>query len=440
VYDLIIRDATIIRSTGRVVADIAVEDGRIAHVGHNPAGPAREEIQGIGRFVLPGVIDSQVRFRAPGDATGRDLATGSRAAVASGITTALELPDGTPGISSVADIEALRSAAAEHAVCNMGAWVGVERDNASAVADLVAAGAVAPLVRLDALDGPTALEPATFRSVLAAAPGIVGVHAEDAQRLAKGRRKWEAVEDPQHNDVRPPKAARDAVAALIELIKEVRQPVHLTSFSTSAELNMLEPHRDDLPITTSVAPHHLFLSVEASARDLGDAMKVDPPVRGELDRRALWSGIKRGRIDTFHSAHTPLSRAAKAAGYWDAPQGIPGVDTMFLLLMGAVKYGRISLERLVEMCCESPARIFGLEGKGAVVEGADADLVVFSEGETQKLTDPPPYSGVDWSPYVGREVGISPRLVMVGGRIVARDGVLVDDLQPGKPVRFAPVG
>ena len=246
VYDLIIRDATIIRSTGRVVADIAVEDGRIAHVGHNPAGPAREEIQGIGRFVLPGVIDSQVRFRTPGNAIGRDLASGSRAAVASGITTVLELPDGEPGIDTASDIENLHAAAAEHAVCNVGAWVGVQRDNASAVADLVAAGAVAPLVRLDAEDGPTALDEATFRSVLAAAPGIVGVHAEDAARLAKGRRKWEAVEDPQHNDVRSPKAARESVASLIALIKEVRQPIHLTSFSTSAELNLLEPHRDDL--------------------------------------------------------------------------------------------------------------------------------------------------------------------------------------------------
>lgn len=437
-YDLIIRDATIIRSTGRVVADIAVQDGRIAHVGHNPAGPAREEIQGIGRFVLPGVIDSQVRFRTPGGATGRDLASGSRAAVASGVTTVLELPDGEPGIHNADDIAALHAAAAEHAVCNVGAWAGIEQGNAAEVAELVAAGAVAPLVRLDALDGPTVLDDAAFRAVLAAAPGVVGVHAEDPARLAKGRRKWEAVEDPQHNDVRPPKAAREAVAKLIELTKELRQPLHLTSFSTSAELNLLEPHRDDLPITSSVAPHHLFLSVEASARDLGDAMKVDPPVRGELDRRALWSGIKRGRIDTFHSAHTPLSRAAKSVGYWQAPQGVPGVDTMFLLLMGAVKYGRISLERLVEMCCEAPARIFGLEGKGAIVEGADADLVVFSEGETHKLKEPPPYSGVDWSPYVGREVGIPPRLVIVGGRIVARDGVLEDDLQPGSPVRFTP--
>ena len=439
-YDIIIRDATIIRSTGRVVADIAIEDGRVAHVGHNPAGPAREEIQGIGRFVLPGVIDSQVRFRKPGNAIGRDLVSGSRAAVASGITTVIELPDGDPSITSVDDITSLHAAAAEHAVCNVGAWAGVNVDNASAVAELVAAGAVAPLVRLDAPEGPTALSEAALRGVLAAAPGIVGVYAEDAARLEKGRRKWEAVEDPQHNDVRPPKAAREAVAALISFIKDVQQPVHLTSFSTSAELNLLEPHRDDLPITSSVAPHHLFLSVEASARLLGDTIKVDPPVRGELDRRALWSGIKRGRIDTFHSAHTPLSRAAKEVGYWQAPQGMPGVDTMFLLLMGAVKYGRISLERLVEMCCEAPARIFGLEGKGAIVEGAHADLVIFSEGETEKMKEPPVYSGVAWSPYVGREVGIPPRLVIVGGRLAARDGVLADDLQPGQPVRFTPAG
>ncbi len=435
-YDVIIRDATIIRSTGRVVADIAIEDGKIVHVGGNPAGSAREEVQGIGRFVIPGVIDSQVRFRGPGTAVGRDLAVGSRAAVASGVTTVIELPDGSPSMTTAADVAALLEAASQQAVCHVGAWVAVGAETAGDVGALVDAGAVAPLVRLDWTEGPLAADEAVLRAVLAAAPGVVGVHAEDPKRLAKAQRKWAEVEDPQHNDVRPPKAAQAAVKALIDLMKEVRRPIHLTSFSTSAELNLLDPYREDLPISCSVAPHHLFLSVEASADDLGDAIKVDPPVRGELDRRALWSGIKRGRIDTFHSAHTPLSREAKSRGYWDAPEGLPGIDVMFPLLMSAVKHGRISLERLVEMCCEAPARLFGLAGKGSLEVGADADLVVFSEGETTRLKKPPTLSGVNWTPYLGREVGIAPRLVLVGGRVVARDGVLADDLRPARPVTF----
>jgi dihydroorotase-like cyclic amidohydrolase len=106
--------------------------------------------------------------------------------------------------------------------------------------------------------------------------------------------------------------------------------------------------------------------------------------------------------------------------------------------MSAVKHGRISLERLVEMCCESPAKIFGLPGKGSIIEGADADLVVFSEGETTRLRKAPTISGVNWSPYVGREVGIPPRLVMVGGRVVCRDGELVDDLKPAGRLKFHP--
>jgi dihydroorotase len=435
VYDLIIRDATIIRSGGRVVADIAIEDGRIAHVGGNPAGGTKEDIPGIGRFVIPGVIDSQVRFRKPGDARGRDWGLGSRAAVRSGVTTVVELPDGEPGIQSAADVKAALDGAAKAAVCNVGVWVGITRENFDQVGEFVEAGAAAPLIHLDHGEGPLCLDEDHIRAVMRAAPGIVGVHAEDPALLAKGRRKWEAVEDPQHNDVRTPKAARASVERLIEIVKEVKRPVHLTSFSTSAELNLLDPHRGDLPISCSVAPHHLFLSVETSAK-AGDTLKVNPPVRGELDRRALWSGIKRGRIDTFHSAHTPLSKESKSGGYWSAPEGLPGVDVLFLLLMSAVKHGRISLERLVEMCCEAPAEIFGLTGKGSITEGADADLVVFSEGETTRLRKAPTISGVNWSPYVGREVGIPPRLVLVGGRVVSRDGELVEDLKPAGRVQF----
>jgi len=212
--------------------------------------------------------------------------------------------------------------------------------------------------------------------------------------------------------------------------------VHLCSLSTAGELNILDPYRGDLPITCSVAPYHLFISVETAGK-MAPLLKVEPPVRTELDRRALWAAIKRGRIDTFASVHVPLSRDAKSVPYWQGPCGIPGVDITFPLLMSAVKHGRFGLERLVEMCCETPARLFGLAGKGTIEEGGDADLILFSEGATHRLRKPPPHSGAGWTPYIGREAGAPPSLVMVGGRVVSRDGELASDLVAASPVRYA---
>lgn len=434
-YDLIIRDATIIRASGRLVADIAVEDGHIAYVGSNAAGGAREVVQGIGRFVIPGVIDTQVAFRTPGACDGQDWASGSRAAASAGVTTVLDLPG--PGDTTVERLRARLDSAAATCVVNHGVWMAATADNLGQIRDAWGVGlACAPLARLDHAEGDLALGSDGLVGLFEGAPGIVGVHAEDRSVIDKQVRKWQVVDDPVHNDVRPPRAAAEAVRQVLDLVKRTGRAVHICSLSTAGELNILDPFRGDLPITCSVAPYHLFMSVETAGK-VGDLIKVDPPVRTELDRRALWASVKRGRIDTFASVHVPLSQAAKSAPYWQAPAGIPGVDTMFPLLMSAVKHGRFGLERLVEMCCEAPARLFGLAGKGRVEVGADADLILFSEGATHRLRKAPPYSGAGWTPYLGREVGATPGLVLVGGRVVARDGELAPDLGPARPVRYA---
>lgn len=436
-YDLIIRDATIIHSGGRLVADIAVEDGRIAYVGGNAAGGAREEIQGIGRFVMPGVIDTHTHMRSVEDPSQDEWLENSRMAVRTGVTTILDMPDSTSPTVDAAAVDAKLARASEQCLANFGVWLGATKDNLDQLADLQASGKVAAtLARMDVQEGPLHIGLEGLQEAMASGSGLLGVHAESAKVLAKYHRKWSAVEDPVHNDVRPPKAALEAVKQVIELVRETGRSTHLVSLSTAGELNVLDPHRDDLPITCQVHPYHLFLSVETAANQ-GDLLKVDPPVRAELDRRALWAAVKRGRIDTFASGHAPLTKAHKTGDYWSLPSGIPGVGLLFPLLMSAVKHGRLGLERMVEMCCEAPARTFGLTGKGHIEEGYDADLVLFTEGETSRLRKAPPSAKSGWTPYLGREVGHDPVIVISGGRVVARDGVLEEDLQPGRQVKLA---
>jgi dihydroorotase len=436
-YDLIIRDGTIVRSSGRLVADIAIEDGKIAYVGGNPAGKAKEEISAIGRFVMPGVIDTHVHFRDPGHPAKESWATGSREAVRGGVTTVLDMPNTSPPTLDAETVADKLARAAANSVVNFGAWVGASAESIPRISDLWDSGQVCGTkIFMGSSTGALGVTPEVLENVFLQTKGLIGVHAEDQGTLDSAHEKWKDHENPVHNDVRPPEASVKAVETLIELVQRTNRNVHICHLSTAGELAALDPHRGDLPITCEVSPHHLFLSTENTS-NLGNLVKVNPPVRTELDRRAMMAALKRGRLDTFGSDHAPHTLEEKQQDYWSAPSGLPGVGTMFPLILGALKNGRIGLELMVSMCSEAPAKLFGLEGKGTIEEGADADLVLFREGVTTKLTQEMVTCQCGWSPFVGREVGVSPDFVIVGGGIASRSGVLADDIALGQAVRYS---
>jgi len=433
VYDLIIRDATILNSSRRLVADIAVDGGCIVEVGGSVSGRARAELQGIGRFVMPGVIDTRVRAGEPGSATGHAWQQLARAALAAGTTTVFDLPDSRTPVRSRAELAVAR-AASNGAVVDHGHWILADGDNSAEVADAIGSGeAIGAFVRTGWVRGDSCIvDLDDLPDVLASIPGRVGVQLEDGDVLRKAHRK---LDGGAGDDVslRPSVAESEAVAALVEILQKASHGVHLCGISTAGALNALDPHRGDIPVSIGISPQHLFLSIET--HKLGEAVKNEPPVRNELDRRSLWSAVKRGRIDTFHSGHVPLGRSLKSGAYDAMPPGLPGVDTLLALLIGAVKNGRLGLEQVVQMCSEAPARLFGLGSKGRIEVGADADLLLVREGHTRRLKPAPTASGVEWTPFLGREVGLLPEVVVARGQVVAREGVLVGNVSPGRPAR-----
>jgi len=404
-YDLIIRDATIIRSSGRLVTDVAVEGGKIVSMGGRISGAAKEEVNGVGRFLLPGFIDTQVRFHGANDPSVVDWGAGSRAAVRGGVTTAIELP-------SCADApdEAMARLehASQHAITNFGAWAKASEANLGLINDYWNRGLICGAYAQ--LDASRAFAESGLSAFAASFPGLLGVHiaenTHDADNMVMG------------------------MEYVIELVKQSAHPVHITSLSTAAELKALELVLDELPITVAATLSTLFLSDQA-APSPGAEPVVVPPIRGELDRRALWAAAKRGKINIFASGHTPFSQ-------WESGQaGVPGVDMLLALLSCSVHHGRISLERLVEFCCEGPAKLLGLANKGEVKEGWDADLILISEGQNGRMESVDPSLGLSWSPYLNRRVGIAPHLVVVGGNVVSRDGQLVDELKLGSMAEFS---
>ncbi|MFT5683357.1 MAG: dihydroorotase [Myxococcota bacterium] len=391
-YDLLIEDATIIQAGRRRVADICVTDGVISYIGDRPAGSARRTISAIGRFVMPGAIDASVTVSVPG--SDEDWESLSRAAAAGGVTTLIAQAPAR----DAAEVEVCE-AAASRSVVSHGHWGLATPDNAEVLNALWAEGRIC-----GTRTAPDALSDAHLTQHLMSSRAPLGVHADGIESIQR----------------------------LLPLLEAHSRPTHLFGLSTAAETELLDPLFSRLPLTGDIAPSHLFLSMETATRT-DVPIHCRPPLRPELDRRAMWTAIKRGRIHTFASGHVPHPHPAPGS---TPPAGLPGIDTLLRLLLSAVASGRMGLEEMVGMCTEAPARIFGLAGKGRLEEGADADLVLFREGKSRKLTASELHSAAGWSPFVGRTLAEPPQLVLVGGRIVARDGKLTEECTPAAPVRY----
>jgi len=391
VYDLILRDATILSSSGRQVADVAIEGGRIAYVGPRPPRSTRMEISAIGKFLMPGVIDTAVQFDPNGDSGLWERE--SRAAVTGGVTTIVALPDGQNPVVCPETAKYRAERATGRSWCNFALWGcaerGLTRDLAEALHQKRIVGTLAE-IRDEQPPSPERL------IELLALRGVFGVRLTYQDRTGPG------------------------IGQLVDAARERDKHVHLVHLSTAEELLVLDPVRGHAPVTAGVTPHHLFLSEDTTQ----PLIRTIPPVRPEMDRRTLWTAMKRGRLDCVASDHHPTPLDTEDGG-------VPGAELLFPLMLSAVKYGRLSLEMLVSLCSEAPARIFGLDRKGQISRGADADLVLFSEGELTKVDDHLLLSSAGWSPYAERETAPKPDLVIVGGCITAQHGKLVGETPNG---------
>ncbi|MCA9569377.1 MAG: dihydroorotase family protein, partial [Myxococcales bacterium] len=346
-YDLIIRDATIVSSAGRQVADVAIKDGKFAYVGPRPPRSAKRELSAIGRFLMPGVIDTAAHV--PMDRAAWTLESG--AAVTGGVTTVLALPTGVAPIVDADSARARDDLLGGASWCDYGLWGLATDTNRDALAQAVEEGLLVAILAILGAE-PDCVAPATLEA-LVNTPRALGVQVltDDPIEL-----RPDADGDPQGS----PEAL-----AVLRAAREHDRAVHWVNLSTTEELDLLDPVRGDLPVTAGVTPHHLFLSEE---EDTGVVTR--PPVRPEKDRRTLWTALRRGRLDCLASDHRASARGEP---------GAPSLELLLPLMLSAVRYGKLSLEMLVTLCSESPAKVFGLESKGRIVKGADADLVLFSE-------------------------------------------------------------
>ncbi|MFM9848466.1 MAG: dihydroorotase [Hyphomicrobiaceae bacterium] len=437
-YDVLIKGGTVVNHDGIGQRDIGIVAGRIVAIGRlDPAGAA-ELVDASDLHVLPGVIDTQVHFREPGLEQKEDLETGSRAAVVGGVTAVFEMPNTKPLTTSADTLSDKVERARHRMFCDFAFYVGGTRENVDDIPTLENLQASAGIkVFMGASTGDLLVEdePSLDR-IIARIRRRAAFHSEDEARLRERaglRRKGDASSHPVWRDE---VAAMIATDRLVRLAETHRKRIHVLHVSTAEEIESLGRHKEWASV--EVTPHHLTLVAPDCYERLGTFAQMNPPVRDERHRAAIWAGIASGVVDVLGSDHAPHTREEKEHPYPESHSGMTGVQTLVPIMLDHVNAGRLSLTRFVDLTSHGPARLFGIRGKGRLAVGYDADLTVVDMKRTETITHTWIQSRSRWTPYDGVQVKGWPVGTFVRGRCVAWNGDILGPAD-GEPVRFLEV-
>jgi dihydroorotase len=434
-FDLIVRGGTVVNHGGRAALDVGVRGGRIVALRDLSTASAGETIEAKGLHVLPGVIDTQVHFREPGLEHKEDLETGSRAAVMGGVTAVFEMPNTKP-LTTSAETLADKVRRAHHRMfCDFAFYVGGTREN---IADIPALerlpGSAGIKVFMGSSTGDLLVDDeASLSRIIGQISRRAAFHAEDEARLKERAGLRKAGDPTSHPVWRDPQAALLATQQLVRLAEQHGRRVHVLHVSTAEEMAFLGGHKDWASV--EVTPHHLTLVAPECYERLGTYAQMNPPVREERHRQAIWAALSEGVVDVLGSDHAPHTREEKDHLYPESHSGMTGVQTLVPVMLDHVNAGRLSLERFVDLTSHGPNRLFGIRGKGRIAVGYDADLTIVDLKRRERIGNAWIQSRCGWTPYDGVEVTGWTAGTVIRGRRVMWDGEILGAAQ-GEPVRF----
>ncbi|RUT26588.1 dihydroorotase [Asaia sp. W19] len=437
-YDLIIKGGTCVFPWGEAQADLGVTDGRIASLAVGTGDSATQVVDAKGLHVLPGMIDSHVHLRDPGNAAIESIATGTRAAALGGITMVFDMPNTSPSITSAETIADKRRTVAENALIDMGLYVGATRANTPGLAALEQEeGICAIKVFAGSSTGDLMIEDDEgIEAVLRSGHRRVAFHSEDEYRLQARKPLFETgMPHVNHMIWRDEECAFLGTRRITALARKTGRPVHILHTSTAEELEWLAAHRSH--VSVEVLVNHLTQIGPECYETLGAYAVMNPPIRDRRHYDACWEAVRDGRVDVVSSDHAPHPREAKEKPWPQCPAGLTGVQTILPLMLDHVNAGRLSLSRLVDLMAAGPARIYGLLTKGRLAVGFDADFTLVDLKAQRAIRNDWIASPVGWTPFDGKQVTGWPMATIVRGHVVMRDDAIVS-APIGRLARFAP--
>ena len=439
---LLIRHGRLINEGQQIETDILITGDRITRIGPGLRDIADREIDARGCYVMPGIIDDQVHFREPGLTHKADLQSESRAAVAGGITTYMEMPNTVPQTLTQALLQAKYDRAAEVSPANYSFFMGASNDNLDEVLRTDPRTVCGIKVFMGSSTGNMLVDDeSVLDQLFAQAPMLVATHCEKEEiirdNLARYRTRYgDDIPVAFHPEIRSAEACYASSSQAVALARKHGTRLHILHISTARELELFDAHIP-LPqkrITAEACIHHLWFS-EADYESRGNRIKWNPAVKTAADRAAIRKAVIEGRIDIVATDHAPHTRAEKDQPYTQAPSGGPLVQHALVAMLELVREGVFTLEQVVEKMCHAPAQCFQIADRGYVREGYFADLVIVRPDQAWTVTPDNIRYKCGWSPFEGTTFHHQVRATIVSGQLAYYEGQLDTEVR-GQRVTF----
>lgn len=439
---LLIVNAQLVNDGTITEADVLIRHGRIEAIGQDLSVPTDDVLDAQGRYLLPGMIDTHVYFREPGLLHKADIATDSRAAVAGGITSFMEMPDTFPCTLTAEALNEKKQLAAGRSMGNFAFYLGASSDNLEAIKALNPNDACGIKVALGAASGNMLVDdPDVLEQIFTHAPALIAAHCEDTPTILENEESYRSIYGDDipfylHPTIRSEAACYTASAMVVELAKRSDARLHLLSVSTAKEAEMLaDTGLQDKQITAETNVPFLHFADEDYA-DKGALIKCDPAIKAAEDRAGLIQGVLDGRLDIIATGHAPHTWEEKQhASYFKVPSGMPLVQHALPTVLEHYQDGIFTLELIAEKTSHAVAERFNIKERGYIREGYWADLVLIDTATPLISTHTNSLAKCGWTPFAGYEFRSRIAATLVNGKIVWQPddtGLnLVSDASPG---------
>lgn len=424
----IIKGGTLVNEYRQYKADIVINHGCIEAI--LPEGVTTEDAEIIpaeGCYVLPGVIDDQVHFREPGLTHKGNIAEGSRAAAAGGVTSFMDMPNVLPPTTTKKLLEEKQEIASRTSLVNYSFYLGASKDNINEIKHVDTRTTCGIKLFMGASTGNLLVDDLpTLERIFAESPILIATHCEDTptinQNLARYKEKYGDNIPPQcHPLIRNREACLKSSSLAVSLAKKFGSRLHVLHLSTADELVLFEQGPvSGKKITAEVCAHHLWFNDEAYLNK-GNFVKWNPAIKTEKDRQALLQALNEKVIDVIATDHAPHTISEKSGPYTQAASGGPLVQHSLVILLELTRQGAITIERVVDGMCHAPALLFGIEKRGFLREGYKADICIV-EKNTWTVNKENLLYQCGWSPLEGQTFHHKVRTTLVNGTIVYDKG------------------
>ncbi len=442
-HDLLVINATVVNEHAISEQDVVIANKRIVQIDKNLQHlQAKNIIDANGKFLLPGMIDDQVHFREPGLTHKADLVTESRAAIAGGITSFMDMPNVKPPTLSLELLEQKYQAANQRALANYAFYLGASNDNLEVIKRAPKDLACGVKVFMGASTGNMLVDQYdVLEGIFQYSPVPIITHCEESPLIEQNLKKFQQeygddIPIEFHPIIRSEEACYQSSLKAVNLAKQYEAQLHVLHLTTARELELFQKGNvEDKSITAEVCVHHLFFNA-ADYATKGSLIKCNPAIKTLQDQQGLLQGVVDDRIDIIATDHAPHLLEEKHGNYMESPAGLPLVQHALLTLLEHYHDNVLSIEKIVEKTSHNVAKRFSIVDRGYIREGYFADLTIVDTNKSYLVTSDNVLAKCGWSPFEGYSFRSSIDSTILNGNLVFEKGVFSDTAFFGERLQF----